>query len=126
MFADALILGSPLKFGTVTREMRSFLERPLFPCLAYTNPPSTLFDRKIGTALIDTMNIPEQQMKQIGYPLHFASNAPILGGYSGILNPCVPSKPSSSRTIRRSSSVNSILRKERNAGDGISKRSRKG
>jgi multimeric flavodoxin WrbA len=37
--ADALIFGSPIYFGTVTGEMRSFMERLLFPYLAYTSPP---------------------------------------------------------------------------------------
>jgi len=76
---DALILGSPIYFGTVTGEMRSFMERLLFPYLVYTNPPSTLFDRRINTAFIYTMNVSEQQMKESGYALHIAANAHILG-----------------------------------------------
>jgi multimeric flavodoxin WrbA len=32
--ADALLLGSPIYFGTVTGEMRSFMERLFFPYLA--------------------------------------------------------------------------------------------
>jgi len=77
--ADALILGSPIYFGTVTGEMRSFMERLLFPYLVYTNPPSSLFERRINTAFIYTMNVPEQQMKEFGYSLHVAANSHILG-----------------------------------------------
>ncbi len=77
--ADALILGSPVYFGIVTGEMRSFIERLLFPYLVYTNPPSTLFDRKINTAFIYTMNVSEKQMRESGYNLHIAANAHILG-----------------------------------------------
>ena len=77
--ADALILGSPVYFGIVTGEMRSFMERLLFPYLVYTNPPSTLFDRKINTAFIYTMNVSEKQMRESGYNLHIAANAHILG-----------------------------------------------
>ena len=83
--ADALILGSPIYFGMVTGEMRSFMERLLFQYLAYTNPPSTLFERKIRSAFIYTMNVSEQQMKEFGYSLHIAANAHILSrtfGYS--------------------------------------------
>jgi len=76
--ADALILGSPIYFGMVTGEMRSFMERLLFQYLAYTNPPSTLFERKIKSAFIYTMNVSEQQMKEFGYSLHIAANAHIL------------------------------------------------
>jgi multimeric flavodoxin WrbA len=40
MFVDvkAFILGSPIYFGTVTGEMRSFMERLLFPYLVYSMP----------------------------------------------------------------------------------------
>lgn len=72
--ADAFILGSPIYFGTVTGEMRSFMERLLFQYLAYTRPPSSVFDRKIQTAFIYTMNISEEMMKEYQYPIHFGSN----------------------------------------------------
>ena len=73
--ADVLVMGSPIYFNTVTGEMRSFMERLQFPYLAYTSPPSSLFGRKIKTAFIYTMNIPEALIKEYGYTLHFASNA---------------------------------------------------
>lgn len=76
--ADALILGSPIYFGTVTGEMRSFMERLLFPYLQYTSPPSTLFDRKIKTAFIYTMNVSEDQMKAAQYPVHIGLNENVL------------------------------------------------
>ena len=38
--ADALIVGSPIYFGTTTALTRAFFERLLFPWLAYTDPPS--------------------------------------------------------------------------------------
>ena len=76
--ADALVLGSPIYFGTVTGAMRSFMERLLFPYLEYTNPPSTLFDRKIKTAFICTMNVSEEQMKAAQYPVHIGLNENIL------------------------------------------------
>jgi multimeric flavodoxin WrbA len=76
--ADALILGSPIYFGTVTGEMKSFMERLLFPYLQYTSPPTTLFKRKIPTAFIYTMNVSEHQMKAVQYPVHIGSNEAIL------------------------------------------------
>jgi multimeric flavodoxin WrbA len=72
--ADAFLLGSPIYFGSVTGEMRSFMERLLFQYLAYTRPPSTLFDRKVPTAFIYTMNISEEMMNEYLYPIHFGSN----------------------------------------------------
>jgi multimeric flavodoxin WrbA len=70
---DALILGSPIYFGNVTGEMRSFLERLVFPFFTYTDPPYSLFPKKIPTAFIYTMNITEEMMKDWGYEHTFAS-----------------------------------------------------
>ena len=69
---DALILGSPIYFGNVTGEMRSFLERLVFPFFAYTDPPLSLFPKKIPTAFLYTMNITEEMMKDWGYEQVFA------------------------------------------------------
>jgi multimeric flavodoxin WrbA len=71
--ADALILGSPIYFGNVSGEMRSFLERLVFPFFTYTDPPQSLFPKKIPTAFIYTMNITEELMKEWGYEQVFAS-----------------------------------------------------
>ena len=65
--ADALVIGSPIYFGTVTGETRSFIERLLFPYLTYTVPYGTLFPKKIKTGLIYTMNVPEKMSKEYGY-----------------------------------------------------------
>ncbi len=75
---NVLILGSPFYFGTVTGEMRSFMERLLFPYLVYSNPPESLFDRKIHTAFIYTMNVPEDLMKANNYPVHISQNENVL------------------------------------------------
>jgi multimeric flavodoxin WrbA len=56
--ADAIILGSPIYFGSITGEMRSFMERLLFAPLVYTKPPQSIFPRKIRTGIIYTMNVP--------------------------------------------------------------------
>src|SRR5208283_5032606 len=68
--ADAFILGSPIYFGTVTGEMKSFMERLMFPFTAYTDPYQAIFPRKIHTGLIYTMNIKEEELKEWGYALH--------------------------------------------------------
>ncbi|MFA4825919.1 MAG: flavodoxin family protein [Methanoregula sp.] len=76
--ADALILGSPIYFGTVTGEMRCFMERLLFPYLEYTSPPSSLFNGMIRSAFIYTMNVSERQMKEYHYTVHTGLNESIL------------------------------------------------
>jgi multimeric flavodoxin WrbA len=72
--ADALVIGSPIYFGTVTGETRSFIERLLFPYLTYTVPYGTLFPRKIKTSFIYTMNVPEEVSKEHGYEQVFKAN----------------------------------------------------
>jgi multimeric flavodoxin WrbA len=59
---DVLILGSPIYFNSETGEMRSLMERLLFPYLTYTEGYASIFPRKIRTALFYTMNIAEQDM----------------------------------------------------------------
>jgi len=60
--ADVLVLGSPFYFHTETGEMRSFMERLLFPYLSYTPGHACIFPRKIQTALVYTMNVTEEQL----------------------------------------------------------------
>ena len=65
--AHAIILGSPIYLGTATGEMRSFMERLIFPYLVYDANYSTLFKRRIKTGLIYTMGAQEDRMKLMGY-----------------------------------------------------------
>ncbi|MCX5804284.1 MAG: flavodoxin family protein [Proteobacteria bacterium] len=76
--ADALILGSPIYFGTVTGEMRSFMERLMFPYLAYTKPPQSLFPKKVNTGFIYTMNATPEGMKEFGFDQHIVLNERVL------------------------------------------------
>lgn len=68
--ADAIVLGSPVYLYAETGEMRSCLERLCFQYLRYVNPPATLFPRRIRTALLYTMNIPEEMVADIGLSRH--------------------------------------------------------
>ena len=72
--ADAFVLGSPIYFGTVTGEMRSCMERLLFPYFVYAQQPQSLFGRKIPTAMLYTMNISEEMMRTVQYPVHMGAN----------------------------------------------------
>ena len=65
--ADAIILGSPIYFGSITGAMRSFLERLMFPYSVYAPGYPSLFGRKMQTGFIYTMNITNEQMKDLGY-----------------------------------------------------------
>jgi multimeric flavodoxin WrbA len=76
--ADTIILGSPIYFGNVSGEMRSFMERLLFPYLTYTDPPQSLFPKSIKTGFIYTMNVTKEQMKKWGYLQLFNNHERIL------------------------------------------------
>jgi multimeric flavodoxin WrbA len=76
--ADSIILGSPIYFFRVTGEMRSFMERLLFPYLEYADPWRSLFPRKIKTGIIYTMNITEGEMKELSLGYSLDANESIL------------------------------------------------
>jgi len=68
---NAIILGSPIYLGTATGEMRSFIERLMFPYLVYDTQKSTLFPKRIPIIFIYTMNVPEKFIEEIGYHYYF-------------------------------------------------------
>ena len=64
--ADGLVLGSPIYFGDVTGQMRTFLERLAFPWLSY-NDYSLTAHKRMPVVLMETMNgLPERNNSQ-GY-----------------------------------------------------------
>lgn len=75
---DALILGSPIYLGVTTGEMRSFMERLIFPYLTYTDPLQSLFPKKIRTGFIYTMNVAAEDIQNRGYDWHFNLNETFL------------------------------------------------
>jgi multimeric flavodoxin WrbA len=80
--ADALILGSPIYLGAVTGELRSFYERLTFQYLQYNPEHSSLFKRKISTAWILTMNIPQDQL-DMGYTVTFKAMESLMARIFG-------------------------------------------
>jgi multimeric flavodoxin WrbA len=81
--ADVILIGSPIYFGAVTGEVRSFLERLMFPYLVYDANYSTLFNRKIATGFIYTMNVGESRMIDVGYDQLFKSTEMTMGRIFG-------------------------------------------
>lgn len=70
--AEAIILGTPIYFGSMSGEMRSFMERLLFAPYVYSKPARSLFPRKLKAAIIYTMNASEDMSVTRGYPPVFA------------------------------------------------------
>jgi multimeric flavodoxin WrbA len=69
--ADAILMGSPIYWGDISGETKSFLERLLFQYTTYTNPPGSLFPKKITTGFIYTMNATEEVVKEWQYAVNF-------------------------------------------------------
>jgi len=69
--ADVILMGSPIYWGDISGEMKSFLERLLFQYMTYTNPPGALFPKKIKTGFIYTMNVSEEVMHEWKYEVNF-------------------------------------------------------
>jgi multimeric flavodoxin WrbA len=65
--ADAVILGSPIYLGNSTGEMRSFMERYIFPYLVYSTNPLTLFSRNIPVGYIYTLGAKEEHFELFGF-----------------------------------------------------------
>lgn len=65
--ADVLVLGSPIFYGTETSYMRAFMERLHYPSMIYKKENRYLSKHKKGTALVYTMNMPQEFLGQLGY-----------------------------------------------------------
>lgn len=64
--ADAVILGSPIYLGNSTGEMRSFMERYVFPFLVYSTDLPSLYPKNIPVGFIYTMGIKEENFDMFG------------------------------------------------------------
>lgn len=65
--ADAIILGSPIFFRSITGQMKSFLERFMYQYLDYDTNYSSILGKKIPIGFIYTMDVTSEQMKLLGY-----------------------------------------------------------
>lgn len=77
--SDVIVAGSPVYFSNPTGMFRLFIERLLFPIMSYNvNPDGTrprAIDRVIQSAVIYTMNCPEDFAPKVNYPELLAPNA---------------------------------------------------
>ncbi len=81
--SDVLLLGSPIYFGDVTGEMRSFLERLLFPSASYDEFGKSTFTRRVSCGLIFTMNCPEEFVETVRYDVLIENHARVMGILNG-------------------------------------------
>ncbi|WP_394523459.1 flavodoxin family protein [Lacrimispora sp. JR3] len=81
---DVIILGSPVYIGNVTGEMRAFLERLIFPNISYNEGERSVFQGKIASGFIYTMNVPKEYMEQLHYREVFVQNQMLLQLFHGV------------------------------------------
>jgi len=79
MDADVILLGSPIYYHFVTGQMRSFMERLMFPIDSYAIDTNTgmqraLLNKVIPVGFIYTMNAWESIMKEYDYPTIMSYN----------------------------------------------------
>ena len=61
--ADVLLIGSPIYFGDVTGQTRSFLERLLFPGVNYDQERTIAYQKRAKVGWVFTMNAPGELYK---------------------------------------------------------------
>ncbi len=93
--ADVIICGSPVYYGYPTGQLRSFVERLLFPLDTYMVDGEgrrvKILDKIIPSGMIFTMNCPEWYMEEVKYPTLLGFTGEELGrllGYNEVLYSC--------------------------------------
>lgn len=65
--ADIIVFGSPIYYSGITGELRSFLERFLYPFTSFQKTKRTIAPKNIRTAFIYAMNVTEENSEKLGY-----------------------------------------------------------
>ena len=68
---DAMVIATPVYYGSETAATRALIERLCFPYLNYADYTNSHFPRRIPVGLIYTMNIPSELFETMGYDVNF-------------------------------------------------------
>ncbi|MGW8157189.1 MAG: flavodoxin family protein [Desulfoprunum sp.] len=77
--ADAILIGTPVYFGSESAATRALIERLCFPYLNYADYAKSHFPRRINVGLIYTMNVPIELFEKVGYNVNFGRTRDTLG-----------------------------------------------
>lgn len=89
--ADVIVIGSPVYYGYPTGQVRSLVERMLFPIDTYlieNGKRLRVLDKVVPTGMIYTMNVPEFLFEKVQYPTLLGFTGEELGrmyGYNELL-----------------------------------------
>ncbi|HMK45496.1 MAG TPA: flavodoxin family protein [Methanocella sp.] len=79
----ALLLGSPIYLSTVTGEMKSCMERLIYPYLVYDLQRSTLFPKKLPVGFVYTLGANAERLKVLPIEQHIALNEGLVARILG-------------------------------------------
>lgn len=68
---DAILIATPVYYGSESAATRALIERLCFPYLNYADYTKSHFPRRIPVGLIYTMNVPSERMETMGYNITF-------------------------------------------------------
>ncbi|WP_349670875.1 flavodoxin family protein [Lacrimispora sp.] len=76
---DAILLGSPIYFTSMSAGMRGFYERAAYPYMPLGYGDSSRFPKKINIGLILTLGAEEKLIKEMGMDRHFELTEKMMG-----------------------------------------------
>lgn len=79
--ADGIIIGSPVYFHSLTGQLQAFLERLLYPYLAYGKEYYSIAPRHMPVAFIYTMNATEEKARHMNYQIKLSP----MEEYAGVV-----------------------------------------
>ena len=79
--ADGLIIGSPVYFHSLTGQLQAFLERLLYPYLAYGKEYYSIAPKHMPVAFVYTMNATEEKAQQMNHQIKLSP----MEEYAGVV-----------------------------------------
>jgi len=65
--ADGIVLGSPIYFGEITGQLKSFVERMIFPYFTYELGYRSIAPKRPLVTMIYTMNVTQEMYNELNY-----------------------------------------------------------
>jgi multimeric flavodoxin WrbA len=81
--ADGILLGSPVYLGCATGEMRSLIERLVFPFYTYTDPPMSIFPGKTRVGVLYALGATEEMAVQLSWDRSLNETGAVMGRVFG-------------------------------------------
>jgi len=76
---DGIVLGSPIYFGEITGQLKSFIERMIFPYFTYEQGYRSIAPKHPLVSMIYTMNVTEEMYNQLNYDAALSNMENFIG-----------------------------------------------